>query len=109
MSNAHLTAQRPDVRRPIGGLAWFAAMVSGWLTFYALLLFSEQTLSDLWQWIRALPLLVEGLVWLLAFPFVLALGIWDSTWETGLRLLLVGCCAVGWSLAFWPRKEQHRA
>jgi hypothetical protein len=106
MSNPHRTAQRPDVRRPIGGLAWFAAMVSGWLTFYALLLFSEQALSDLWQWIRALPLLIEGLVWLLAFPFVLALGIWDSTWETGLRLLLVSGCAMGWSLAFWPRKER---
>jgi hypothetical protein len=106
MSNPHRTAQRPDVRRPIGGLAWFAAMVSGWLTFYALLLFSEQALSDLWQWIRALPLLIEGLVWLLAFAFVLALGIWDSTWETGLRLLLVSGCAMGWSLAFWPRKER---
>lgn len=109
MSTTHVTARRPDVSRPTGGLVWFAAMVSGWLTFCGLLFFSEQSLSDLWHWIRALPLLVEGLVWLVAFPFVFALGIWDSTWETWLRLLLVGGCAVGWSLAFWPRKEQHHA
>jgi hypothetical protein len=106
MSTTQVTAQRPDVRRPTVGLVWFAVMVSGWLAFYAFLLFSEQALSDLWQWVRALPLVVEGLVWLVAFPFVLALGIWDSAWETALRLVLVSGCAIGWSLAFWPRKER---
>ena len=90
------------MRSAKAGLFWFAAMVGGWICFAALLLFSEPTLGDIWEWIRGLPLLVEGLVWLAAFPFVFALGIWESSWGAGLRVALVGCCAVGWSLAFWP-------
>jgi hypothetical protein len=106
MSNVSLPAPRRELKRSHSGLAWFGAMVGGWLAFFALLLVSEQALGDLWHGIRDLPLLVEGLVWLLAFPFVLALGIWDSAWETALRLLLVSGCAIGWSLVFWPRKER---
>jgi len=106
MSDISLSARGHEARRSPAGLTWFGVMVCGWLAFYALLLFSEQSLADLWQWVRELPLLVEVLVWLLAFPFVLALGIWDSAWDTWLRLLLVSGCAVGWSFAFWPRKER---
>lgn len=29
----------------------------------------------------------------LFFPFILALGVWDSSWATWLRLFLVGCFA----------------
>lgn len=82
----------------------FLAMVSGWSAFAALMVFSEPNLGELWRGVRDLPLLVEGLVWLALFPFVFALGIWDSSWEGWLRLVLVGCCAIGWSLAFLPRK-----
>jgi hypothetical protein len=75
-----------------------------WIVFSVLLGFSEPTLGEPWRDVRDLPLVVEGLVWLGLFPFVLAPGVWDSSWETWLRLLLVGSFAVGWSLAFWPRR-----
>jgi hypothetical protein len=65
-------------------------MVGGWTAFFALLAFSEPTLGELWHEVRALPLVPEGVVWFVAFPFVLALGICDSAWEAGLRLVLVG-------------------
>jgi len=78
-------------------------MVGGWIAFAAMMVLSEPTLGELWRGVRGLPFLAEILVWLLFFPFVLALGIWDSSWEGWLRLTLVGCCAVGWSLVFWPR------
>lgn len=88
--------------RSWGAWAWFTAMAGGWVGFAALLAGSPATLEDLWQGIRDLPLLVEGAVWLLFFPFVLALGIWESSWDGWLRLALVALCAVGWSVASWP-------
>ena len=103
-----LTEVSAPARRAVGGYVWFALMVGGWVTFFALLAFSEPTLGELWRDVRDLPLGVEGVVWLLFFPFVLALGVWDSSWETWLRLLLVGCFALGWSFAFWPRKRTIR-
>ena len=88
------------------GFAWFAAMVGGWVTFYALMATSEPTLGELQDRVRALPLLLEGLVWLAFFPYVLALTIWDGGWPETLRFALVACCAVGWSLAFYPRRKR---
>ena len=89
-------------RRPAFGWAWFAAMVAGWIGFFALAALSEETLGALWRWGRDLPLVVEGLVWLLLFPFVLAAGIWESDWQAGVRLALVACCAALWTLVFFP-------
>jgi hypothetical protein len=103
-----LTRESAPARRTIGGYFSFALMVGGWVTFVALLAFAEPTLGELWRPVRDLPLLVEGVVWLLLFPFILALRVWDNSWETWLRLLLVGCFAVGWSFGFWPRKRTVR-
>lgn len=97
----------PAVRRSRAvGFAWFAAMVGGWVAFYALMLFSEATLRDLYDRVRELPLVLEGVVWIAFFPYVLALTIWSSSWEEWLRFLLVACCAVGWSLAFYPWRRR---
>jgi hypothetical protein len=106
MSDA-LTHESALARRTIGGYVWFALMIGGWILFFALLAFSEPTLGELWHDVRDLPLVVEGLVWLLFFPFILALGVWDSSWETWLRLLLVSCFAFAWSFAFWPRTRRR--
>jgi hypothetical protein len=46
---------------------------------------------------------VQGLVWLLFLPVVVALWIWETTWPIILRLILVAGLA-GWSLMiFLPR------
>jgi hypothetical protein len=92
-------------RRTPGGYAWFAAMVGGWVAFFTLLLLSESSLGDLWHELRGLTLVLEGLVWLLLFPFVLALGVWDSSWEGWVRVGLVSCFALAWSFMFWPRRN----
>jgi hypothetical protein len=80
-------------------------MVGGWVAFYALMLFSEPALQNLRDLVRGLPLVVEALVWFALFPYVLALTIWDSSWAESLRFVLVACCAVGWSLVFYPWKR----
>lgn len=76
---AHRSA---PARRRLSGWVWFTLMVGGWAVFFALVLFAESTLSDLWDRLRDLPLVVEGLIWLLLFPLVLATGVWESSWQT---------------------------
>ena len=107
-------ARAPSARRPsrMAAFAWFAAMVAGWIVFFSLLAFDEPALHELRADVRELGLVLEGLVWLAFFPFVLALAIWTSAWDEGLRVALVACCAIGWSLAFYPwrrpPKERRR-
>jgi hypothetical protein len=55
--------------------------------------------------LRDLPLVVEALVWLALFPFVLDTAVWERPWETWLRLLLVFSFALLWSTLFFPRKR----
>jgi hypothetical protein len=89
-------------KRTLGGWLWFAAMVGGWLAMFALIALSEPTLDALHDAVQELPLVIELLAWLALFPFLLALTIWTSPWDDSLRLLLVACCALGWTLAFFP-------
>ena len=99
-------AQPEPFRSPLSGWIWFGAMVGSWVVFFFLALFRESTLAEIWQAIRDLPLLVEGIVWLLFFPLVLGTAVWESSWETWLRAFLVTCFAAGWSLAFFPRAKK---
>lgn len=74
-----------------------------WIGFGYALVTSQGSLDAAWQWVRALPLLVQGVVWLLFLPVVVALWIWETTWPIILRLILVAGLA-GWSLLiFLPR------
>jgi hypothetical protein len=100
-----------DWRRRAGRFAWFAAMVVGWVGFYGLIAASEPTLTELHARVQGLPIVLEGLVWLAFFPYILGLTIWDSSWPEWVRLALVTCCAVGWSIAFYPwhKSGGHRA
>jgi hypothetical protein len=65
---------------------------------------SQGSLHAAWQWSRELPLLVQGLVWVLFLPVVVALWIWETTWPLVLRLLVISGLA-GWSLLmFLPKR-----
>jgi hypothetical protein len=95
----------PLRRRPRSGWIWFTVMVASWGFFFFLVLFRQSTLSDLWHAIRDLPLVVEGLLWFLFFPLVLGTAVWESSWQTLIRICLVACFAIGWSIAFFPRAK----
>ncbi len=74
-----------------------------WIGFAAALMWSQGSLDDAWQYVRGLPLVVQGIVWLLFLPVLLGLWIWETTWPFVLRLLLVVGIA-GWNLlVFLPR------
>lgn len=57
---------------------------------FAYYLFVEPArLNELWLWTRALPLLAQGVIWLLCLPWMAALWIWSSPWVFAVRLVLV--------------------
>lgn len=77
-----------------------------WVAFGAALIWSQGSLDAAWQWIRALPLLLQGLVWLLFLPVVVGLWIWETTWPLIVRLVLIAGLA-GWNLLiFLPKALQ---
>jgi len=99
----------PTPQRTIGGWIWFALMLGGWSVFLFLACGAEDTLSKMWRDLQALPLALELLTWLLLFPLVLATAVWESSWETGVRIALVLLFVLAWSAAFFPRKQARRA
>lgn len=74
-----------------------------WVAFGVGLIWSQGSIDQAWATIRNLPLLVQGVVWLLFLPVMVAVWIWETTWPLAVRLLLVVGIA-GWNLMiFLPR------
>jgi hypothetical protein len=83
---------RPQASR-VGGVLWLVFMVGMWIV---------------WHWARDLPLVVELILWLLTFPWLLGTAVWESSWPSWLRVLLVVTFAVGWTWISIPREKAER-
>lgn len=83
----------------------FLVVVGLWAAFAYLAAESPGDLERAWEWLRGLPLLLELGMWLLAFPWALATAVWQTGWADWLRVALVACFTVGWTLAFVPRRR----
>lgn len=69
------------------GIFAFGLGVSGLFAYY---LFTDPSrLLSIWSWTRSLPLLVQGLTWLLFLPWMIALWIWTLPWVMPVRFVLV--------------------
>jgi hypothetical protein len=86
------------------GVAWlaetgvlFAVFALLWIGFGIALVWSQGSLDAAWAWTRSLPLLLQGVLWLLFLPVMVGLWIWETTWPLALRLVLVLGVA-GWNL-----------
>ena len=62
-------------------------------------------LDEVWSAIRDLPLLVEVGVWVAFLPWMLGTAVWASSWPAVVRVLLVLCFAVGWTVVSIPRER----
>jgi hypothetical protein len=82
----------------------FAVMVGGWVVFFAALVASPQALDDAWTAVGDLPLVAELAVWLIGFPFLLGLAIWQASWDEVLRLVAIAVLAGAYTLMFRPRR-----
>jgi hypothetical protein len=92
----------PTPRRPIGATLWFLWMVGMWMAFFALL-FADQ-LDEIWRLVRDLPLVAEIVLWVLFLPWMLGMAVWTTSWATWVRVALVACFAVGWTVVSIPRR-----
>lgn len=85
-------------------LVSFAIMLGGWIAFAIALIASRQTLGDVWTAVRDLPLVLEGVAWVLGFPFLVGLAIWHASWDETTRLVAIAVLAVAYTYMFRPRK-----
>ena len=85
----------------------FAIMIGGWTLFAIALLVSQTTLDEVWTAVRDLPLIPELAVWLVGFPFLLGLAIWEAGWDETLRLTLLTVVMVAYTLMFVPRERRR--
>ena len=85
------------VARPAG------VSLAGW----NLLMFlpaNQGSLDSAWAWIGGLPVVLQGIVWLLFLPVMAGLWVWESGWPMIARLMIEVSLA-GWSLlVFLPRR-----
>ena len=82
----------------------FAILTLLWLGFAAALIFNQAILDTVWQSLRALPFVVQAVIWLLVLPVAVGLWICESSWPLWIRfILLIG---LGWVTiyTFLPRK-----
>ena len=70
-------------------IAAFVILTLLWLVFAAALVLNRDVLHTAWQTLRAWPLVIQLVVWLLALPVTLGLWIWQTNWPVLLRLALV--------------------
>jgi hypothetical protein len=106
MSEVSLPHVRRSERWAPGATIWFVSMVAMWAGFFVLVL--ADRVAGVWSWHRDLPLLVELLLWVALFPWLLGAAVWTSSWAGWLRLALVLVFALGWSLVSVPRRKQDQ-
>lgn len=91
-------------RHSTGSVVWFVWMVGMWVAFFGLLFAGR--LDDLWRLVTQLPLVVEIVAWIAFFPWLLGTWVWTGSWPEALRVALVLCFAVGWTLVSIPRRRR---
>ncbi len=68
-----------------------------WVAFGAAVVRDPARIDAAWARVRALPLIVQGLAWLLFLPVLAGAWVWRTAWPVAARLVLVGGLA-GWNL-----------
>jgi hypothetical protein len=68
-----------------------------WVGFAIALVVNREWLDLLWNWVRALPSVVEIIIWLLFLPIMVGLWIWESSWPALVHLLAFAGMVV-WTL-----------
>lgn len=64
------------------GRTSFYVVAFVWAVFGAVALFSPETLTGIWDWAVALPMIGKILVWVLALPWMLGLAVMQADWPT---------------------------
>ena len=74
-----------------------------WIAFGVALVRRPARIDATWRHLRALPLVVQAIAWVLFLPVLAGIAIWHTGWPQLVRVVLVGGLA-GWNvLMFLPR------
>ena len=68
-----------------------------WVGFAIALIVNPEWLDLLWNWVQALPSVLNILAWVFITPLMGALWIWESSWTTIIRLLAFAGIG-GWTI-----------
>lgn len=80
-------------------LNWYAIVIFAvlWVGFAVALAVNREWLDLIWNWVGALPIVAEVIVWLVFLPIMTLIWIWESSWPALVRLLGYAGI-VGWTL-----------
>jgi len=68
-----------------------------WLGFVIALVVNPEWLDMIWNWVRALPTVIEIIVWVIFLPIMVGLWVWESSWSVVEKLLALAGL-VGWTI-----------
>ena len=80
-----------------------------WVGFAIALVVNPEWLDLLWNWVRALPLVVEIIVWVLFLPITVGLWVWESSWPALVRLLAFAGLVIWTMLAVFSFLREVRS
>lgn len=86
--------------------ALFAVFALVWIAVAIGIVWSAGTVDEAWRAIRALPLVLQVIAWVLFLPVMIGLWIWESSWPFVVRLLLMIGIA-GWNLLIFLPKAMR--
>ena len=58
-----------------------------WVGLAVALVVNNEWLDLLWNWVRALPPVVEIIIWVFFLPIMVGLWVWESSWPALVNLL----------------------
>ena len=67
-----------------------------WIGFVLALVFNQEWLYSIWDWVQTLPLVAEIIVWVLFLPIMVGLWTWQSSWSVFVQLLILAAL-IGWT------------
>jgi hypothetical protein len=82
----------------------FGLSTAATIAFAYYLITDPSRLNDVWSWTRSLPLLVQGVMWLLLLPWMIALFIWSTPLALVVRIVLVVAVLVFTEYLMFPFK-----
>lgn len=81
----------------------FVVFAALWVALGAGIVLDQGGVDATWRWIGSLPLLAQGILWLLFLPVVAGIWAWETSWPLAVRAVLVVGLA-GWNLlVFLPQ------
>ena len=81
----------------------FAGFAILWAVLLGSMLLQPSALDAAWAWLTGLPVLVQGIAWLLFLPLTGALWAWSFDWPVIVRMAIVLAIAAWNLLAFRPQ------